>query len=290
MLLTHLGTKRDRQIARAVPGIDLIVGGHDHARFTDMVLDADGRTVIQHSDSRGGSIGEVTLEWDGKRIAGRKVRLIKVTNSMPENAKVKAVRAKYHNALRPDSPIAEVQHDMPRGQLTLWLAEAIRKHAAADVVLTPDKLVTGGLGKGKLTPRALLKVVPRLEVVRFSVAGPGRLERLIERIRRRNKSIISHGRIPEAAGKIIVAYPCVRYDRPLDTKAVGLDTLPASAIERLGDRSLWQIAIQAARTSKLLKRIDEVGQKAKLAFPQHPYAMILARSRSMAQRSGSPAR
>ena len=34
ILLSHLGVADDIAVAEAVPGIDLIVGGHDHALFS----------------------------------------------------------------------------------------------------------------------------------------------------------------------------------------------------------------------------------------------------------------
>lgn len=45
--LTHIGLQADREIARHVPGIDLILGGHTHIETNP--LDRHGRTVICHS-------------------------------------------------------------------------------------------------------------------------------------------------------------------------------------------------------------------------------------------------
>jgi len=58
--LTHIGFTRDQELAAAVPGIDLIVGGHSHT-----VLGAGlqaGSTLIVQAGSRGSHVGIVEIE------------------------------------------------------------------------------------------------------------------------------------------------------------------------------------------------------------------------------------
>ncbi len=74
--LTHLGVKGDIRVAEAVPGIDLIVGGHSHTLFSNTDLEApyryplmvtgpDGRAVpIVQAGSYSRYLGEITLTFD----------------------------------------------------------------------------------------------------------------------------------------------------------------------------------------------------------------------------------
>jgi len=94
-LLTHVGVQADKKLARALPGVDIIFGGHHHAKFRDLHFDGETQTVIQHSGCFGACIGELTVTWDGQQIVDRKVRLVKVTAEMPKSAAVTAVREKY---------------------------------------------------------------------------------------------------------------------------------------------------------------------------------------------------
>ena len=66
--LTHIGLQQDRTLAAAVPGIDLIVGGHTHN-----VIDAGepvGETWIVQAGSHGHYIGKVEIQYS--RGAGAK--------------------------------------------------------------------------------------------------------------------------------------------------------------------------------------------------------------------------
>ncbi len=103
-LLTHVGVEADRKLARALPRVDVIFGGHNHKRIAELDFDAETQTVIQHSGGVGKCIGELTLTWDGEKIVDRKVNLLKVTAEMPSSAAVESVRAKYVS-----KPLAEEQ-------------------------------------------------------------------------------------------------------------------------------------------------------------------------------------
>ena len=95
VLMTHLGLRADRELAQALPRIDLIAGGHEHNTFDTMVFDEQTQTVIQHSGVWGFTVGEVILTWDGKKIVDRKARVIKITPDMPKSAELEAMRKSY---------------------------------------------------------------------------------------------------------------------------------------------------------------------------------------------------
>jgi 2',3'-cyclic-nucleotide 2'-phosphodiesterase (5'-nucleotidase family) len=95
VLMTHLGPKEDRKIARALPRIDLIAGGHTHDYFYTLVFDEQTQTVIQHSGVGGVVVGEIVLTWDGEKIVDRKARLIKITPDMPKSTELEAMRKSY---------------------------------------------------------------------------------------------------------------------------------------------------------------------------------------------------
>jgi 2',3'-cyclic-nucleotide 2'-phosphodiesterase (5'-nucleotidase family) len=95
VLMTHLGSKADRELARALPRIDLIAGGHMHEIFYTLVFDEQTQTVIQHSGSHGMAVGEIILTWDGEKIVDRKARVIKITPDMPKSTELEAMRKSY---------------------------------------------------------------------------------------------------------------------------------------------------------------------------------------------------
>jgi len=64
--LTHIGIKRDRELAASVPGIDLILGGHTHA--VTETPERVGQTWILHHGSHCKYVGRVEVEISSGRI------------------------------------------------------------------------------------------------------------------------------------------------------------------------------------------------------------------------------
>ena len=154
-------------------------------------------------------------------------------------------------------------------QWTAWLAEAVAAEAGADAVLLPGSLASAGLPAGKFT-LAELPDVARMEVVRFTVPDGPALAALLAEVRK----AVPKARLYTPAARtggggaaertkgtattkgttagIRVAYPCVRYDQMIDPKDSGLRGATVSAVERLEGRTLWDIAVAAARRRKTI--------------------------------------
>lgn len=95
VLMTHMGVQEDRMLARALPRVDIIFGGHNHSSFTTLNFDKENQTILQHSGSYGIKMGEVILKWDGNKIVDRRVRSIFLPNLEPESAKINELLNKY---------------------------------------------------------------------------------------------------------------------------------------------------------------------------------------------------
>ena len=95
VLLTHLGKWEDRQLAQALPGIDIIFGGHDHGITEDVFIPDGTDAIIQHSGSDGWFVGELTVGWDGERIVEPEVRLVFVAPDLPESVGVDEIYQEY---------------------------------------------------------------------------------------------------------------------------------------------------------------------------------------------------
>jgi 2',3'-cyclic-nucleotide 2'-phosphodiesterase (5'-nucleotidase family) len=63
--LTHIGLREDEALARAVPEIDLVVGGHSHADLSVPVM--AGHTPILHTTAYAFYLGRARLEHGGGR-------------------------------------------------------------------------------------------------------------------------------------------------------------------------------------------------------------------------------
>jgi len=63
--LTHIGINKDRALAEAVPGIDIILGGHTHTEADERV----GDTTILHSGHHAHFVRKVDVELDAGRVS-----------------------------------------------------------------------------------------------------------------------------------------------------------------------------------------------------------------------------
>ncbi len=90
--MTHLGLGKDEALVRAVPGLDLVVGGHSHTRLEAgrLVTDPDGREVlIVQAHEYLKCLGRVDCACvpvgaGGWRLASAEARLIDLAEAVPE--------------------------------------------------------------------------------------------------------------------------------------------------------------------------------------------------------------
>jgi 5'-nucleotidase / UDP-sugar diphosphatase len=155
----------DIELARAVPEIDVIVGGHTHTFLRTPII-ADGTPIVQ-AGCYGAGLGELAIEMEGseRRVAFYKLHAIDDTIAgdprLAEAMEVfKAQTTRIVFAPRGfaiDEPLVVIDHDwsntffdlaasMPLGNLT---ADAIRHATKADVALNAAGMVRAGLTKGK---------------------------------------------------------------------------------------------------------------------------------------------
>jgi 5'-nucleotidase/UDP-sugar diphosphatase len=76
--ITHSGVDEDRKLAREVPGIDVIVGGHSDTALYEPIL--EGATIIVQAGSLGRYLGQLELAYDPNT---GKVRLRNEQNGRP---------------------------------------------------------------------------------------------------------------------------------------------------------------------------------------------------------------
>lgn len=98
MVLSHLGFPQDIQLARDVPGIDVIVSGHTHNRM-DNAITVDG-TIIFQSGCHGSFVGKLDLELGDRGIKNWHHQLIAVDENIPEDP---AMRRAVDQALERES-------------------------------------------------------------------------------------------------------------------------------------------------------------------------------------------
>ena len=170
VLLIHAGDARDLQVARAVPGIDVIISAHSHSAYETMHYDPESETVIHKAGAGGRFIGRVALEWDGHAITGRSAGLITVTPEMPEDPDTKAVRDACFAEFAQNDPALTDNVEMAPPDVIEWLAGAAARRAGAAYVIVRPADFARSLPAGRVSACALLAAVPRKGLVTFTAA------------------------------------------------------------------------------------------------------------------------
>jgi 2',3'-cyclic-nucleotide 2'-phosphodiesterase (5'-nucleotidase family) len=166
VLLSHLGLDEDRKLAAAVPGIDVILGGHSHTELK--ALEKVGDTILAHTGAYAKYLGRIDLRMEQ---TGRAWRLASVNGldgawwpdarypraalleAGPEVEPDTAVMAVYEPAWdRVSKQMSERIADVPEAipgrngrtkpmPLQAVFAELLRESVGADAAL-----VSGGIG------------------------------------------------------------------------------------------------------------------------------------------------
>ncbi len=190
--VTHIGEDEDRKLAAAVPGIDVIVGGHSHTLLPRPVFIASrgasrsgsvNGTIIVQAHQYGGTLGRLDLQVGKTSDGGWAVtsytgRLIPVTAAAGEDAKVAKVVDKYWAPIREkygevlamaEDDFAEFGPDHAQYNL---MADAMRSATSAQIHFENMGGVRAQLVKGPITLADVNTMDPFSNtLVRFQATG-----------------------------------------------------------------------------------------------------------------------
>ncbi|MDW8322117.1 MAG: bifunctional UDP-sugar hydrolase/5'-nucleotidase [Armatimonadota bacterium] len=204
VLLSHLGYEVDQRLAREVPGIDIIVGGHSHTRLAKPDFVPAGEltsafqkngTVIAQAFQWGGELGKLEIilrrdpqtgKWSFMSYRGE---LILVSPDIPEDPSVKAVVERYWKPIKRYYGVllGEAEDDFTRRGTDYaeyhLVADAIREMVGTEADLQNMGGVRAPILRGPVTRYDLAKALPfGNTVVKFRVTG-AQLRELLRRTR-----------------------------------------------------------------------------------------------------------
>jgi 2',3'-cyclic-nucleotide 2'-phosphodiesterase (5'-nucleotidase family) len=92
--LTHIGHEQDLLLAKQMPELDVIIGGHSHTRV-DPAESINGVLVAQAGGDNA-FLGRIDLLIENGRVVEKKGRLIDLSQVRDEDETIKAMIAKFH--------------------------------------------------------------------------------------------------------------------------------------------------------------------------------------------------
>jgi len=159
-------TGDDVHLAEAVPGIDVVIGGHSHTELSEPIL-ASGRTPVVQTGKEGKNVGELVISLDDGVTTVESYRLHPIDDSIAGDRAVAAEIDRLKQGVsaavfasrgyRVDQPLAIAPQDLPNtftdiaaGTLLANLvSDAHRKATQADIGFTVNGLMRAPILRGK---------------------------------------------------------------------------------------------------------------------------------------------
>lgn len=178
--LSHLGLDLDKLVAQYVPGIDAIIGGHDHYSFSHalpVVNPAGDTTWIAQAGSQYKNIGMVQLVVDSNQVRLMQSSVVPLDQSIPEEPTVRATvqmliagieqtyGAVYSQRIstvgeffeeEADSLMFNGYRDTPVGNL---VTDAYKAATGAQIAIQPGGSTAQPLYAGPLVPADVFRTV-----------------------------------------------------------------------------------------------------------------------------------
>ena len=156
----------DVRVAKAVPGIDVVIGGHSHTFLREAII-VNNRTPVVQAGVNGQTLGELAVTLDGGKLTVDSYKLIPIDDTIPgdraiasEIEKLKKNVTKIVFASRGysiDQPLAVAPQDLPNTfsdilastLLANLCTDAFREATKADIGFTVNGTMRASLTRGK---------------------------------------------------------------------------------------------------------------------------------------------
>ena len=156
----------DVRLAKAVPGIDVVIGGHSHTELHKAII-VNGRTPVVQTGKESANLGELVITLEGSKLTVESYRLHPIDDTIAGDRAIADEIEKFKKTVTGavfasrgysiDQPLAVAPRDLPNtftdiaaGTLLANLCtDAIRKATKADIGFTANGMMRAGLNRGK---------------------------------------------------------------------------------------------------------------------------------------------
>ena len=156
----------DVRLAKAVPGIDVVVGGHSHTELREAIIVND-RTPVVQTGKEGQNLGELVVTLDGGKLTVESYRLHPIDDTIAGDRAIAGEIEKLKKSVTAavfasrgysiDQPLAVAPRDLPNtftdiaaGTLLANLVtDAFRSATKADIGFNANGAMRAGFTRGK---------------------------------------------------------------------------------------------------------------------------------------------
>jgi 5'-nucleotidase len=159
-------TGEDVRLPEAVPGIDIVIGGHSHTELKEAII-VNGRSPVVQTGLEGKNLGELVLTLDGGNLKVESYRLFPIDDSIAGDRAMagaidqlkKSVTAAVFasRGYSIDQPLAIAPRDLPNTFtdiaagtiLANLVTDSLRKATKADIGFTANGMMRAPFMRGK---------------------------------------------------------------------------------------------------------------------------------------------
>jgi 5'-nucleotidase/UDP-sugar diphosphatase len=161
IMLSHLGLGTDREIAAAVDGIDIVLGGHSHSIVNPEEI--VNETIIIQAGSSAAWIAQLDVDVDtlSKEITGYRYNLLlNAPDTAPPDEQTDAAIAALLWELAPaaDEVVGRTSGSLSATEMSALLARACVSVLACDAAIVDRSTAWVTLGSGDKTPQDFIRV------------------------------------------------------------------------------------------------------------------------------------
>jgi 5'-nucleotidase/UDP-sugar diphosphatase len=156
----------DVRLAKAVPGIDVVIGAHTHTELKEAII-VNGRTPVVQTGKYGQNLGELVITLDGDKLAVDFYKLLPIDDTIAGDRAIADEIEKYKKTVTEvvfasrgysiDQPLAVAPQDLPNTfadiaagtPLANLITDAFRKATKADIGFNANGAIRAGLTRGK---------------------------------------------------------------------------------------------------------------------------------------------
>jgi 5'-nucleotidase / UDP-sugar diphosphatase len=156
----------DVRLAKAVPGIDVVIGGHTHTELKEAVIVND-RTPVVQTGKYGQNLGELVIALDGGKLTVESYKLHPIDDTIVGDKAIADEIEKFKKTVTEvvfasrgysvDQPLAIAPQDLPNTftdiaagtPLANLITDSFRKATKADIGFNANGTMRAGLTRGK---------------------------------------------------------------------------------------------------------------------------------------------
>jgi 5'-nucleotidase len=156
----------DVSLAKAVPGIDVVIGGHSHTELQEAII-VNGRTPVVQTGKYGENLGELVVTMDGSKLTVESYRLYPIDDTFAGDRAIADEIDKLKKSVTGvvfasrgysvDQPLAVAPRDLPNTftdiaastPLANLITDSFREATKADIGFSANGLMRAGLTRGK---------------------------------------------------------------------------------------------------------------------------------------------